>query len=437
MRIAVVGAGIAGLSAAWLLHRSGHHVVLYEANDYAGGHSNTVDVCLQGVAAPVDTGFLVHNDRTYPNLTRLFRLLGVAVHETEMTFSVALEQPQLEWAGTSLGSLFVQRRNLLRGRFWHMLGDILRLHRLAPQLQLEAHASGETLGEILDRHRFGQPLRDWYLLPMGAAIWSSSTRGMARFPAATFFDFCRNHGLMQVLDRPQWKTVLGGSREYVRRMLTGCGQLRLQSPVTRVRRSEQGVHISSRYGEEHYHQLVLACHSDQALALLSDADAAEQSVLGRLPYQRNRAVLHTDASFLPQRRAAWAAWNYRVGRPGQSDQPVMVSYLLNKLQPLPFSQPVIVTLNPYREPEQVLAEFDYAHPVFDTAAIAAQCDLAQIQGQRHTWFAGAWAGYGFHEDGLKAGMAVARGLQAEIPWQLDLPLLAHDVLPPLAAPGMA
>ncbi|SCK26077.1 NAD(P)/FAD-dependent oxidoreductase [Vogesella sp. LIG4] len=437
MRIAVVGAGIAGLSAAWLLSRSGHQVVVYEANDYAGGHSNTVDVSLQGVTAPVDAGFLVHNDRTYPNLTRLFRLLGVAVHETEMTFSVALEQPQIEWAGTSLGSLFVQRRNLLRGRFWHMLGDILRLHWLAPRLQLEAHSSGETLGEILDRYRFGQSLRDWYLLPMGAAIWSCSTHGMARFPAATFFDFCLNHGLMQVFDRPQWKTVLGGSRQYVRRMLSSCGQLRLRTPVTRVRRGEAGVHVSSPQGEEHYHQLVLACHSDQALALLSDADADEQGVLRRLPYQRNRALLHTDTSFLPRRPSAWAAWNYRVGSPGVSDKPIMVSYLLNKLQPLPFSQPVIVTLNPYREPPQVLAEFDYAHPVFDTAAIAAQRELALLQGRRHTWFAGAWTGYGFHEDGLKAGMAVARGLHAHVPWQLDLPLQQHEVLPPFAAPEVA
>jgi len=429
MKIAVVGAGIAGLSSAWLLSRAGHQVVLFEAAVYAGGHSNTVDVELEGLRAPVDTGFLVHNDRTYPNLIRLFALLGVPVRASEMTFSVVLEQENVEWAGSSVATLFAQKRNLLRPTFWRMVGDILRLHRLAPQLQRESRDSGETLGQILDRYRFSAALRDWYLLPMGAAIWSSSTRDMAAFPASTFFDFCANHGLMQILDRPQWKTVQGGSREYVQRMVAGIGDVRLSSPVRQVRRDERGVTLCSRHGEEHFEQLVLACHSDQALALLGDASDAERALLSQLRYQPNRAVLHTDASFLPARRQAWAAWNYRMGEGGPSSQPVMVSYLLNQLQGLPFRSPVIVTLNPYREPQGKLAEFDYAHPLFDRAAIAAQQSLATIQGRQRTWFAGAWAGYGFHEDGLKAGMAVAQALGATIPWDISVPLAAHPLQP--------
>lgn len=429
MKIAVVGAGIAGLSSAWLLARAGHEVSLFEAQDYPGGHSNTVDVTLEGVTAPVDTGFLVHNDRTYPNLIRLFALLGVPVYQSEMTFSVSLEKENVEWAGSDLATLFAQKRNLLRPTFWRMVRDILRLHRLAPQMRQESKDSGETLGQILVRYGFSDTLRDWYLLPMGAAIWSSSTRDMADFPASTFFDFCANHGLMQILDRPQWKTVQGGSREYVRRMIAGIHDVRLSSAVTAVARDERGVTVHSRHGAEQFDRLVLACHSDQALALLTDASADERAVLSGLRYQPNRAILHTDTRFLPSRKKAWSAWNYRMGESGPSASPVMVTYLLNHLQDLPFKTPVMVTLNPYREPEGILAEFDYAHPLFDRTAIDAQQQLATIQGRLHTWFAGAWAGYGFHEDGLKAGVAVAQGLGAPIPWDLSQPVATHAVLP--------
>ncbi|KZE31483.1 hypothetical protein EV683_11135 [Crenobacter luteus] len=416
MNIAVIGSGIAGLSSAWLLSRAGHRVTLFEANDYVGGHSNTVDVTLNGLSAPVDTGFLVHNDRTYPNLIALFEHLGVATHPSEMSFSVSLDKEALEWAGTSLATLFAQRRNLVRPRFWGMLGDVLRLHRSAPRMLDEARRSGETLGELLARHRFGAPMRDWYLYPMCAAIWSGSTRHVADFPAATLFEFCANHGLMQLFGRPQWRTVLGGAREYVARMVAAVADVRVSCPVERVVRDAAGVTLRSPRGRERFEQVVLACHADQALRMLAETSDAEYAVLSAIRYQRNRAVLHADVSFLPGRRAVWAAWNYRMAEGGVSEAPSMVSYLINKLQPLPFASPVIVTLNPYREPESVWQSFDYEHPVFDSAAIAAQRRLAELQGRHRTWYAGAWAGYGFHEDGLKAGMAVAQALGAPVPW---------------------
>lgn len=429
MKIAVVGSGIAGLSAAWLLARSGHAISLFEAGHRAGGHSNTIDVTLDGIRAGVDTGFLVHNDHTYPNLTRLLALLDVPVYQTEMTFSVSLQRENLEWAGSNLASLFAQKRNLLRPTFWQMLGDILRLHRQAPQLQCEAAASQETLGQILSRHGYGEAMRSWYLLPMAAAIWSGSTRDMAAFPAQTFFDFCMNHGLLQIFDRPQWKTIKGGSKVYVERMLRAIADVRLANPVRQISRPGNGVIVHDDHGQHHFDKLILACHSDQSLALLQDPSPREAAVLGKVRYQPNQAYLHTDQSFLPTRKQAWAAWNYQMAQAGESERPVMVTYLLNRLQDLPFSSPLMVTLNPERVPEDILASFDYAHPVFDSAAIAAQKALPALQGERNTWFAGAWTRYGFHEDGLLSGMQVAQALGARIPWDCSLPLGEHRPLP--------
>ncbi|KQV90381.1 NADH-ubiquinone oxidoreductase subunit 6 [Massilia sp. Root351] len=434
MKIAVVGAGIAGLACAHRLAQQGQDVTLYEGGGWFGGHSNTVDVTLDGVTHGVDTGFLVYNNATYPHLTRLFADLGVETAGTDMSFSVKLPlgegEGQLEWAGASLATVFAQRRNLLRPAFLGMLRDILRFNRAATALAT-ALADGGTpgsglsaatgtaklsLGHYLDLHRYGQAFRDWYLLPMAACIWSCPTGQMLEFPLASFVRFCHNHGLLQVSGRPQWRTVKGGSREYVRRMLEGIPQRRLNTPVRSLRRSAAGgalsVALCTDGGTELFDEVVLACHSDQALALLERPSRAEREVLGAIGYQPNRAVLHTDSSCLPARRKAWSAWNYQGGVDELGTPRVCVHYLLNMLQPLPFTTPVMVSLNPVGEPApgSVLASFDYAHPVFDQRAVAAQARLAALQGEGHVWFAGAWTGYGFHEDGLKSGLQAAAAL---------------------------
>ena len=422
-RVAVIGSGIAGLGAAWRLATSAPEVrvTLLEAGAHFGGHANTVDLALDGVVAGVDTGFLVFNRRTYPELTRLFAALRVDCAPADMGFSVQVPRadgsPGLEWSGSSLGALFAQYGNLARPRFWRMLADIERFNRLSTALALDGGADpAQTIGDFLARYRFGDAFRDDYLLPMLGSIWSCSTRWMLRFPAATMIRFCHNHGLLQIQDRPAWMTVRGGSRRYVERIVAAIPDARRRVPVRGVRRVPAGVEIVLPKGTERFDAAVLACHSDQALALLGNqASAAERGVLGAIGYQSNRAVLHTDRAVLPSRRNAWAAWNYeRAPDPDGEGQRVCIHYLLNRLQPLPWARPVIVSLNPARaiDPSQVRAEFSYEHPVFDHAAIVAQQDVAALQGLRRTWYCGAWCGYGFHEDGLRAGLRVADGIVA-------------------------
>lgn len=424
MKVAIVGSGIAGLAAAHALR--GHaQISLFEAGDYFGGHTHTVDITLPTPSGPltagVDTGFLVFNERTYPNLIALFAELGIPTAKSDMSFSVKTPggwgTRYLEWSGSSLNTVFAQRRNLVNPAFLRMLRDVLRFNQLATDI---ATRNAETelnqpLSAFLDAHRFSTEFRQWYFLPMLGCIWSCPTDQMLQFPVATMIRFCHNHGLIQVTDRPQWWTVAGGARQYVEKIIAHIPDKRLRCPVQRVARKAQGVDVSVHGATEHFDHVILACHSDQSLALLADADARETAVLGAIRYQPNSAVLHTDTSVLPQRRRAWAAWNYERGPARQDDTTkVCLHYLLNMLQPLPFEQSVVVSLNPVQDIDarHIHGSFDYAHPVFDLAAIQAQRELPGIQGLRKTYFCGAWAGYGFHEDGLKSGLAAARELLA-------------------------
>ena len=424
MKIAVIGSGISGLAAAHAL-RGRAEVTLLEAGDYFGGHTHTVDVRLDTPQGPVthgvDTGFLVFNDRTYPQLIALFAELGIESAASDMSFSVQTAarpgSPALEWCGTSLDGVFAQRRNLLRPRFWRMLADVVRFNRMATALALSGQDAAllQPLGQFLDQHRFSQEFRDWYFLPMLACIWSCPTEQMLAFPVATMVRFCHNHGLIQLTDRPQWRTVPGGARRYVEKIIAGIADKRLHAPVQSLQRQDDGVLVRVQDQTERFDKVIVATHSDQALAMLADASVAERAVLSAIAYQPNTVVLHTDASVLPRRPKAWAAWNYhaaapQAGAPAQAPNTVCLHYLINRLQPLPFEQPVIVSLNPDApiDPATVQGRFDYAHPVFDLAAIEAQKRLPAIQGLRHTYFCGAWAGYGFHEDGLASGLAAAR-----------------------------
>jgi uncharacterized protein len=425
-RVAVVGSGISGLAAAHALAGEAQ-VTLFEAGSYFGGHTHTVDVRLDGVTHGVDTGFLVFNHRTYPNLVRLFTELQVETAPSDMSFSVQVRQDGLEWSGSSLNGVFAQRHNLLRPRFLRMLADVVRFNKLASGIAArEAETElAQPIAQFLDQHGFGESFRDWYLLPMLGCIWSCPTDQMLRFPVATMIRFCHNHGLIQVTDRPQWHTVRGGAHHYVRKMLERIPDARLNSPVRSLRRvppgqGNAGVMLSTDSGTERFDDVVLACHSDQSLALLADADERERDVLGAVRYHPNRAVLHTDEAVLPSREKAWAAWNYaRATSGGREQAAVCLHYLINRLQPLPWKQPVIVSLNPDPElppaPADVLGSFEYSHPVFDLAATQAQRQLPALQGRSHVWFCGAWTRYGFHEDGLVSALDVTERLRRS--WQ--------------------
>lgn len=427
MKIAIVGSGISGLAVAHAL-KGQAALTLFEAGDYFGGHTHTVDVTLPDasghpVTQGVDTGFLVYNERTYPQLIALFEQLGVATAKSDMSFSVQVPDAgkgrALEWSGSNLASLFAQKRNLLNPRFLGMLADLLRFNKLCTRIAEQGVDAElmQPLGEFLLQHRFGAAFRDWYFLPMLGCIWSCPTDQMLQFPVATMIRFCHNHGLIQVANRPQWHTVAGGARHYVDQILSGIADKRLNTAVRLIERDAAGVRIVTDRGAERFDQVVLATHSDQALALLREPSALERELLGAIRYQPNRAVLHTDVSVMPQRRRAWAAWNYeRAADDGRESARVCLHYWLNLLQPLPFAQDVIVSLNPVREidPARIIGEYEYAHPVFDLAAIRAQQRLGELQGRQHSWFCGAWTGYGFHEDGLKSGLAVAAGLQQQL-----------------------
>lgn len=421
MRIAVVGTGITGMAAAWMLHRAGHELVVYEQESRIGGHSNTVEAPFEGgVRVPVDTGFIVYNNVTYPNLVKLFEHLKVPVKDSDMSFAVSAGDGRLEYGGDTLNSLFGQRRNLLRPSHYAMLRDVLRFYREAPDLlRAEEDEAQQTLGDYLRDRRYSHAFVYNHLLPMGAAIWSTTIREMMGFPARSFVRFFENHGLMKLSDRPVWRTVDGGSRAYVERLTAPFqDRIRRDCAAVEIRRTDDGAVVRDATGQiERFDEVVVATHGDQALALLGDADRHERAVLGAFRTTANSVVLHTDTRLMPKRRRVWASWNYLTAADG-AEAGVSVTYWMNRLQGLQTPQPLFVSLNPVRDPAPGtdIARLTYDHPLFDTAAITAQEALPTIQGRRHVWFCGAHCGYGFHEDGLSAGLAVAEALGARRPW---------------------
>lgn len=411
MRIAIVGAGISGLTAAWRLARE-HEIALFEATDHAGGHANSVRVRLGGRDFDVDTGFMVYNERTYPHFTRMLAELGAATQTTDMSFSVRCEASGLEYGGESLRALFAQPSNLLRPGFLRMLRDVPRFWRDARRL-IESGDEKVTLGEFADGRRYSREFVDWHLLPMGGAIWSTDCDAMREFPALAFARFFANHGLLQLRDRPQWRTVTGGSRRYVEKLVAGFRErIRLRCPVRAIRRHADYVEVQASGAEpERFDRVVIAAHADQALRMLADPSAAELRVLGAIRYAPNEAVLHTDASLLPRRRAARASWNHHLlpARRGQA----AVTYDLTRLQRLQAPEPLLVTLNRTQdvEPSRVLRRILYHHPQFDRAALAAQRLRGAIDGRRRTHYCGAYWYDGFHEDGVESALDVVRALE--------------------------
>ncbi|GAB6195103.1 NAD(P)/FAD-dependent oxidoreductase [Lysobacter xanthus] len=414
MRIAVVGSGIAGLASAWLLSRE-HEVHLFEADDRLGGHTHTHDVEQDGRRYRVDSGFIVHNPQHYPLLTALFDELEVGSRATTMSFSVQHAASGLEYNAATLGTLFCQRRNLASPRFWGMLADLVRFYRNAPAL-LDEPGDGPTLGDYLAAGRYGAMFRDLHLVPMASALWSSPATKILSFPAKYLVRFMANHHMLQLTGRPEWRVVDGGSSSYVAALQARWRvRERLGTPVLALRRDADGVELISPAGVERFDHVVVACHSDQALRLLADADERETAILGAMGYQANDTVLHTDASLLPRDRRAWAAWNAHV--PADPGEECTVSYCMNLLQSIDAPEPFVVTLNRTAaiDPDKVLRRMRYHHPVYTPQSVAAQRRRPEIQGHRRTWFAGAYWGWGFHEDGMRSAVDVARALGVRWP----------------------
>ncbi len=420
-RIAIIGSGISGLGAAWSLRD--RNVTVFEKEARPGGHSNTLDISMDGQQIPVDTGFIVYNERNYPNLTQFFKHLGVASANSDMSFSVSVDGGRLEYSGNSLATLFAQKRNLVNLRHWRMIRDILRFFRNASALLNDPHGDSLSLGDFLAQGGYGQAFIQDHLLPMAAAIWSAPMSTLRAFPARSFAQFFANHGLLSVNDRPQWRTVVGGSRAYVQRVLADLPHVQLNSGIETIRRTGTGIEIRHQGAWQSFDRVVLACHADQALRLLDDSDATEWGFLDAFRFQPNIAYLHRDASLMPRRRRAWASWNHlsrtvKHGRDEAAD--VSLTYWMNRLQPLATKTDVFVTLNPLTEPDAALthARIEYDHPIFDHNAVSAQAKLGALQGYRNIFYAGAWTGYGFHEDGLRSGLQAGLALGGSLPWTL-------------------
>lgn len=408
MKVAIIGSGISGLTCAYLLNRH-HDITVFEASDWVGGHTHTVDVELNGERHAIDTGFIVFNDWTYPHFIKLLDQLGVPSQPTEMSFSVRDPLSGVEYNGNTLNTLFAQRRNLLSPPFWGMLRDIMRFNReVLRDMDAQRIPAETTLGAYLKRNGYGQRFIDHYIVPMGSAIWSMSLADMLGFPLQFFVRFCRNHGLLSVSDRPQWRVVSGGSRRYVAPLIAGFeDRIRLNCPVERVERDAAGVTLHSSAGTEHFDRVVFACHSDQALRLLVEPSQPEQQVLRALRYADNDVVLHTDIRLLPDRPLAWASWNYRLG--GSAERPAAVTYNMNILQGIQSDTTFCVSLNQTAaiDPALILGRFRYAHPQYSLAGVAAQARWAELQGQQHSYYCGAYWANGFHEDGVLSALRVA------------------------------
>lgn len=419
MRIAVIGAGIAGNSAAWALSDK-HEVVLYEKRTRPGGHSATVDIDYDGTPISVDTGFIVYNELNYPNFTALLGHLGVATKASDMSFALSADNGRKEWSGQSLNTVFAQRSNVASPSFLWMLREIFRFNKQAVLDLACGRLCGISLGQYLDQNRYSKSFIQDYLMPMGAAIWSTPLDEMRDYPAESFVAFFDNHRLVS-LDRPQWRTIAGGSRGYVERLIAPlAGQIRLGAQVTGIRRDNGQVHVSDILGgRDTFDHVILASHTDQSLAMLEDASNDEHAILGSIKYRPNEVYLHRDHKLMPKRKRVWSSWNYMACSEQDAARDVTVSYWMNRLQGIDDDKQVFVTLNPPVAPDEnkTFANFTYDHPQFDAAALSAKLGLDSIQGKRNTWYCGAWVGNGFHEDGLTAGLSVARALGASLPWE--------------------
>jgi uncharacterized protein len=424
MRIAVIGSGISGISAAWLLSPA-NEVDVYEAEGRLGGHSCTLDVTPSDLTFPVDTGFMVFNRRTYPNLIRFFDHLGMQANDADMSFSVQVPAENIEWSGTNLNTVFAQRKNIVNPKFLLMIADILKLSRNAQRLLDDPTVLPLTLGQLLEREGFSTGFTDWYLIPMGDAIWSTPPGEMLDYPAATFLRFCNNHGLLTVTGKPQWLSLVGGARAYVEEAAKAfSGTVHLGEPVERIERSGRCVVVHTARRSERYDAVVMACHPPQSLEMLaSEATEEERDVLHAFEYWPNDIVLHTDTSFMPKSRRAWASWNWFSETSDMEKSSLVLTYQVNTLQPIPAEAPTVMeTLNRDREPAAgtLLAHQVFDHPMYNAGAIAAQSRVPALQGVGGVWYAGAWTRYGFHEDGMLSGVRVAEALGATVPWGDEL-----------------
>ena len=412
-KVAVIGSGISGTSAAYYLNKLGYDVYLFESGSYFGGHTNTIDVDFEGQRVPVDTGFLVHNDRTYPNLIDFFNELNIETYPSDMSFSVVRRIDDITWAGTNILTVFAQAKNLFSIRFYRFLKEVLRFNKESKKYLLEYEGKPElTLNEMLIKKEYSEDFKNWYLLPMGGCIWSSPTNEMLKFPAYSFLRFCLNHGLLQIFNRPQWKTVLNGCKTYIDKALNGIDKKFLNEPVLEVISENNKVKLITDQRIENFDYCVMCSHTPETLEMFKSADFETKDLLSKFKFQKNEAVLHLDESVLPDKKIAWASWNYLSTDSTCGNDSVSVSYLINKLQPLPFKKSVIVTLNPVSniDNNKIIKKISYQHPIFSIETILAQREIGNIQGRQRVYFSGAWLRYGFHEDGILSSKTVINKL---------------------------